>query len=60
VNPTCYSSVITLPGPPGCRSGDVPSSSVQQAQNAIESLKSQFFAQCRASGRDISGEGNFR
>jgi hypothetical protein len=60
VNPTCYSNVITRPGPPGWGgSGSLPDGSYPQARSTVESLKAQFFAKCRASGRDIAGEGNF-
>lgn len=60
VNSTCYSNVITRPGPPGWGgSGFLPPGSGEQARETIESLKGQFFAQCRASGREISSEGNF-
>jgi hypothetical protein len=60
VNSTCYSNVISRPGPPGWGgSGFLPPGSGEQAHETIQSLKSQFIAQCRASGREISSEGNF-
>jgi hypothetical protein len=59
VNPTCYSNVITRPGPPGWGGGSLPAGSAEQAREAVESLKSRFIALCRASGRDITSEGDF-
>jgi hypothetical protein len=60
VNPTCYSNVITRPGPPGWKGeGFLPDGSEAQARETVESMKSSFIAACRATGRDISSEGNF-
>jgi hypothetical protein len=60
VNPTCYSSVITRPGPPGWGAGGfLPEGSAAQARQHVEALKEQFIARCRASGRDITSDGNF-
>jgi TPR repeat protein len=60
VNPTCYSNVITRPGPPGWGApGFLPPGSGEQARETVQSFKSQFIAKCRASGRDITSEGNF-
>jgi hypothetical protein len=61
VNPTCYSNVITRPGPPGWgQRGSLPPGSGQQARAAVESLRSSFIAACRAaSGRDVTSAGNF-
>ena len=60
VNPTCYSNVITRDGPPGWGApGFLPRGSAEQAHATIQGLKSAFIAQCRASGRDITSEGNF-
>jgi hypothetical protein len=58
VNPTCYSNVITRPGPPGW-GGSLPPGSGQLARETVARLKSQFIAACRASGRDITSEGDF-
>ncbi len=60
-NPTCYSNVITRPGPPGWGArGSLPSGSAEQALREIDALKGAFIAACRASGREITSEGNFR
>ncbi len=60
VNPTCYSNVITRPGPPGWGgTGFLPTGSDDQAYAAVHALKDAFIARCRASGREISSEGNF-
>jgi hypothetical protein len=60
VNPTCYSNVITRDGPPGWGApGFLPSGSAEQAHATIQSLKTDFIARCRASGREITSEGNF-
>ena len=60
VNSTCYSNVLTRPGPPGWGGpGCLPPGSGEQAHATVDSLKSQFIAQCRAGGRDITSEGNF-
>jgi hypothetical protein len=59
-NPTCYSNVVTRPGPPGWGApGFLPTGSAEQARTEIESLKSRFIGLCRASGREITGEGDF-
>lgn len=60
VNPTCYSNIISRPGPPGWGApGFLPPGSAEQAREAVYSLKSAFIAQCRASGREITSDGNF-
>ena len=60
VNPTCYSNVITRDGPPGWGAGGfLPPGSGEQAREAVYALKSDFIARCRASGRDITSDGNF-
>lgn len=60
VNPTCYSNIISRPGPPGWGApGSLPPGSAEQAREAVYSLKSTFIAQCRASGREITSDGNF-
>lgn len=60
VNPTCYSNVITRPGPPGWGGpGFLPPGSGDQAHAAVHALKDTFIARCRASGREITSEGNF-
>ena len=60
VNPTCYSNVITRDGPPGWgASGFLPPGSGEQARQTVMSLKSAFIAQCQASGREITSDGNF-
>lgn len=59
-NSMCYSNVITRPGPPGWGApGFLPSGSAEQAQAEINRLKSRFIGLCRASGREITSEGNF-
>src|SRR5690606_17562295 len=60
VNPTCYSNIVTRPGPPGWGApGFLPSGSSEQARQSVEALRDQFIAKCRASGREITGIGNF-
>ena len=60
VNPTCYSGIVTRPGPPGWGApGFLPHGSSEQARQSVESLKDHFIAKCRASGREITGVGNF-
>lgn len=62
VNPRCYSSVITRPGPPGWgATGFLPSGSAERANAAIMELKANFIAACRAhpDQREITSEGNF-
>jgi hypothetical protein len=60
VNPTCYSNVITRPGPPGWGApGFLPQGSGEQARAAVYALKDAFIARCRASGREITSDGNF-
>lgn len=61
VNPTCYSNVITRPGPAGWgQGGFLPPGSSQSAQAAVEGLKSSFIEACRAaSGRNVTSEGDF-
>lgn len=60
VNPTCYSNVITRPGPPGWSApGFLPQGSGEQARAAVYALKDAFIARCRASAREITSDGNF-
>lgn len=60
VNPTCYSNVVTRPGPPGWGApGFLPQGSSEQARQSVESLRDRFLAKCRASGREITSVGNF-
>ena len=60
VNPICYSNIVTRPGPPGWGApGFLPSGSSEQARRTVESLRDQFVAMCRASGREITSLGNF-
>lgn len=60
VNPTCYSNVITRPGPPGWGApGFLPPGSGEQARAAVYALKDAFISRCRASGREITSDGNF-
>jgi hypothetical protein len=60
VNPICYSNIVTRPGPPGWGApGFLPSGSSEQARRTVESLRDQFVAKCRASGREITSLGNF-
>ena len=60
VNPTCYSNIVTRPGPPGWGApGFLPSGSSEQARQSVEAQRDQFIAKCRASGREITGLGNF-
>lgn len=60
VNPMCYSNVITRPGPPGWGGpGFLPPGSGNQAHATVLSMKDAFIARCRASGREITSEGNF-
>lgn len=60
VNPTCYSNIVTRPGPPGWGApASLPEGSNAQATQAVQSLKAAFIAKCRASGREITGEGDF-
>jgi hypothetical protein len=59
VNPTCYSNVITRPGPPGWGQTGWDRPDSRPARRIIEGLKAQFIAKCRQSGRDITSEGNF-
>jgi hypothetical protein len=61
VNPTCYSNVITRPGPAGWgQPGFLPPGSVQSAQATVQDLKSRFIAACRtASGRNVTSDGDF-
>lgn len=60
VNPTCYSNVITRPGPPGWGSGGfLPNGSAQQAHDIVQALKAPFISQCRATGRQVTSDGNF-
>ena len=60
VNPTCYSSVVTRPGPPGWGApGFLPTGSSEQARQTVESLRDRFLAGCRAAGREITSVGNF-
>lgn len=61
VNPTCYSGVITQPGPP-CwgQGGFLPPGSSQAAYDTVQSFKNRFIAACEsASGREVTSEGNF-
>jgi hypothetical protein len=60
VNPTCYSNIISRPGPPGWGApGFLPPGSGEQARETVNGLKSAFIARCRASGREITSDGNF-
>lgn len=60
VNPTCYSNIVSRPGPPGWGApGFLPPGSAEQARETVYGLKSVFIAQCRASGREITSDGNF-
>jgi hypothetical protein len=60
VNPTCYSNIISRPGPPGWGgTGLLPRGSAEQARDIVQDLKPTFIAQCRASGREITSDGNF-
>lgn len=60
VNPSCYSNTITRPGPPGWGApGFLPPGSGEQARATVYSFKAAFIAKCRASGRDVTSEGNF-
>lgn len=60
VNPICYSNIVTRPGPPGWGApGFLPSGSSEQARQSVETLRDQFIAKCRASGREITSIGNF-
>jgi hypothetical protein len=60
VNPSCYSNVVTRPGPPGWGApGFLPPGSSEQARQSVETLRDRFLAQCRASGREITSVGNF-
>lgn len=59
-NPSCYSNIITRPGPPGWGApGFLPTGTAEQAIQTIEGLKAAFVAKCRAaSGREIDGSIN--
>ena len=61
VNPTCYSNVITRPGPPGWgQRGFLPPGSAQSAHDTVQSYKADFIASCQsASGRSVTSEGDF-
>ena len=60
VNPTCYSNIISRPGPPGWgASGFLPRGSAEQAREIVYGMKSNFIARCRASGREVTSEGSF-
>jgi hypothetical protein len=60
VNPTCYSNIVSRPGPPGWGApGFLPPGSAEQARETVYDLKSTFIARCRASGREITSDGNF-
>ncbi|RYY23032.1 MAG: hypothetical protein EOP62_21565 [Sphingomonadales bacterium] len=60
VNPNCYSNVVTRPGPPGWGApGWLPSGSAERATQSVQALKQRFIAACRATGREITSEGNF-
>ena len=58
-NPTCYSSVITRPGPTGWRARERPPGVVDQARETVLSLKPHFISACRATGHAITSEGDF-
>ncbi|WP_296282114.1 hypothetical protein [Pseudoxanthomonas sp.] len=60
VNPTCYSNLISRPGPPGWGNGDLPSGSARQAHDTVKAFKASFINQCRATGRKVASEGNFQ
>ena len=60
VNPTCYSNIISRPGPLGWgTSGFLPRGSAEQAREIVYGMKSNFIARCRASGREITSDGSF-
>lgn len=59
VNPTCYSNVVTRPGPPGWGTGSANSDGGAQARAIVEGLKGRFIAACRQSGREVTNENNF-
>lgn len=61
VNPTCYSNVITRPGPAGWgQRGFLPSGSAESAHATVQAMRSSFIAACRAaSGRNVTSEGDF-
>lgn len=60
VNPTCYSNVITRPGPPGWGQRSLPPGSSGIARDSVQGLKARFIAACTvASGRQITSAGNF-
>jgi hypothetical protein len=61
VNPTCYSNVITRPGPAGWgQRGFLPPESAKSAHATVQATKSSFIAACRAaSGRDVTSDGDF-
>lgn len=55
-NPSCYSNVITRPGPAGWGAENLPTGTAEQAIAIIDAAKASFLAKCRAtSGREISG-----
>lgn len=61
-NPTCYSNVITRPGPPGWGAPGFQASVADDRNQALQTvmgLKAAFIAQCRSSGRETLSEGNF-
>lgn len=60
-NPSCYSTIITRPGPPGWGlPGFLPSGSAEQARAVVNGLKAEFIALCqRASGREVASESSF-
>ena len=53
-NATCYSNIITRPGPPGW-GPDAPVQSSQQALAQIDAMKQAFIAACRRKGREVRG-----
>lgn len=56
-NPSCYSSIISRPGPPGWGTRDA---SLAEVRPLVESYKTRFFDKCRAaSGREITSAGNY-
>ena len=60
VNPTCYSNIVSRPGPSGWGlPGFLPQGSAEKAREIVYALKSDFIARCRQSGREIVSDGSF-
>ncbi|MBD9478382.1 hypothetical protein [Pseudoxanthomonas sp. PXM02] len=52
VNPTCYSNIISRPGPAGWGGpGFLPPGSGNEALRIVESLRADFLAKCRAASQ---------